>query len=130
MLDPIILSAKYPVVDWESQNLGNVDMEDLYVYKIIKADGNTSYHKSLSSNAQKMFISLLMDGHLDLLSYNASREFGFLPSRKCCKKMFEWKLEAEAGESQWHLSSQVYKSQWKNEEVYEYISWLCLWSLQ
>ncbi|GJY08628.1 hypothetical protein Tco_0375682 [Tanacetum coccineum] len=48
-VDPKILSAKYPIVDWESQNLGNVDMEDLHVYKIIRADRNTSYHKSLSS---------------------------------------------------------------------------------
>ncbi|GJR24902.1 hypothetical protein Tco_0973429 [Tanacetum coccineum] len=47
-MDPKILSAKYPLVDWESQNLGSVDMEDLHVYKIIRADGNTSYHKSLS----------------------------------------------------------------------------------
>ncbi|GKA89926.1 hypothetical protein Tco_0811738 [Tanacetum coccineum] len=48
-VDPKILSAKYPIVDWESHNLRNVDMEDLHVYKIIRADGNTSYHKSLSS---------------------------------------------------------------------------------
>ncbi|GJR86937.1 hypothetical protein Tco_0210948 [Tanacetum coccineum] len=48
-MDPKILSAKYPIVDWESQNLGSVDMKDLHVYKIIRADGNTSYHKSLSS---------------------------------------------------------------------------------
>ncbi|GKC07630.1 hypothetical protein Tco_0999240 [Tanacetum coccineum] len=48
-VDPKILSTKYPIVDWESQNLRNVDMEDLHVYKIIRADGNTSYHKSLSS---------------------------------------------------------------------------------
>ncbi|GKB62000.1 hypothetical protein Tco_0918186 [Tanacetum coccineum] len=32
IVDPKILSAKYPIVDWESQNLGNVDMEDLHVY--------------------------------------------------------------------------------------------------
>ncbi|GKD78982.1 hypothetical protein Tco_1341603 [Tanacetum coccineum] len=48
-VNPEILSAKYPIVDWESQILGNVNMEDLHVYKIIRADGNTSYHKSLSS---------------------------------------------------------------------------------
>ncbi|GJX60932.1 hypothetical protein Tco_0292322 [Tanacetum coccineum] len=48
-MDPKILSAKYPIVDWESHNLGNVDMEDLHVYKIIRVDENTSYHKSLSS---------------------------------------------------------------------------------
>ncbi|GJV84576.1 hypothetical protein Tco_1524474 [Tanacetum coccineum] len=32
-VDPKILSAKYPIVDWESQNLRNVDMEDLHVMK-------------------------------------------------------------------------------------------------
>ncbi|GKA60414.1 hypothetical protein Tco_0759821 [Tanacetum coccineum] len=29
-VDLKILSAKYPIVDWESHNLGNVDMEDLH----------------------------------------------------------------------------------------------------
>ncbi|GJT71411.1 hypothetical protein Tco_1030697 [Tanacetum coccineum] len=29
-VDPKILSTKYPIVDWESQNLGNIDMEDLH----------------------------------------------------------------------------------------------------
>ncbi|GKC29154.1 hypothetical protein Tco_1036448 [Tanacetum coccineum] len=31
-------------VDWESQSLGN-----MHVYKIIRADGNTSYHKTFES---------------------------------------------------------------------------------
>ncbi|GKB72966.1 hypothetical protein Tco_0934378 [Tanacetum coccineum] len=48
-VDPEILSTKYPIADWESQNLGRSEVEDLHVYKIIRAYGNTSYHKSLSS---------------------------------------------------------------------------------
>ncbi|GJY24688.1 hypothetical protein Tco_0398346 [Tanacetum coccineum] len=40
-VDPEILSVKYPIVDWESHNLGSVDMEDIHVYKIIRADGFT-----------------------------------------------------------------------------------------
>nr|GEU64882.1 hypothetical protein [Tanacetum cinerariifolium] len=40
-VDPEILSTKYPIVDWESQILWNVDMEDKHVYKIIRANGNT-----------------------------------------------------------------------------------------
>ncbi|GJZ07234.1 hypothetical protein Tco_0541027 [Tanacetum coccineum] len=52
-VDPEILSAKYPIVDWESHNLGSVDMEDLHVYKIIRADRNTNDHKSLSSMLRK-----------------------------------------------------------------------------
>ncbi|GKD81712.1 hypothetical protein Tco_1348551, partial [Tanacetum coccineum] len=62
-VDPKILSAKYPIVDWESQNLGNVDMEDLHVCKIIRADGNTSYHKSLSSMLEKFDRQDLVDLH-------------------------------------------------------------------
>ncbi|GJS30247.1 putative ribonuclease H-like domain-containing protein, partial [Tanacetum coccineum] len=62
-VDPEILSDKYPIVDWESQNLGNVDMEDLHVYKIIRADGNTSYHKSLFSMLRKFDRQDLVDLH-------------------------------------------------------------------
>ncbi|GJV53796.1 hypothetical protein Tco_1449537 [Tanacetum coccineum] len=47
----------------ESQNLRNVDMEDLHVYKIIRADGNTSYHKSLSSMLRKFDRQDLVDLH-------------------------------------------------------------------
>ncbi|GJS69570.1 uncharacterized mitochondrial protein-like protein [Tanacetum coccineum] len=53
-VDPELLSVKYPIVDWESQNLGSVDMEDIHVYKIIRADGNTSYHKTFSSMLRKL----------------------------------------------------------------------------
>ncbi|GJR85372.1 hypothetical protein Tco_0209383 [Tanacetum coccineum] len=34
IVDPMILSAKYPIVDWESQNLGNVDME-IYIQDLV-----------------------------------------------------------------------------------------------
>nr|GEZ50492.1 hypothetical protein [Tanacetum cinerariifolium] len=54
---------KYPIVVWESQNFRNVDMEDLHVYKIIKADKNTSYHKSLSSMLRKVNRQDLVDLH-------------------------------------------------------------------
>ncbi|GJX06046.1 hypothetical protein Tco_0193978 [Tanacetum coccineum] len=36
-MDLEILSAKYPIVDWESQNLGSVDMEDLH-RKFVRQD--------------------------------------------------------------------------------------------
>ncbi|GJR23284.1 putative ribonuclease H-like domain-containing protein [Tanacetum coccineum] len=51
-VDPEILSVKYPIVDWESQNLGSVDMEDIHIYKIIRADGNTILTKSGNGNPQ------------------------------------------------------------------------------
>ncbi|GJS40114.1 putative ribonuclease H-like domain-containing protein [Tanacetum coccineum] len=43
-VDPEILHTKFPKVDWESQSLGN-----MHAYKIIRADGNTSYHKTFKS---------------------------------------------------------------------------------
>nr|GEV55392.1 reverse transcriptase domain-containing protein [Tanacetum cinerariifolium] len=58
-----ILSTKYPIVNWESQMLGNVDMEDKHVYKIIIANRNTSYHKSLSSMLRKFDRQDMVDLH-------------------------------------------------------------------
>nr|GEU41770.1 uncharacterized mitochondrial protein AtMg00810-like [Tanacetum cinerariifolium] len=62
-VDQEILSTNYPRVDWESQISGNVDMEDLHVYKIIKANGNTIYHKSLSIMLRKFDRQDLVDLH-------------------------------------------------------------------
>ncbi|GKD75318.1 hypothetical protein Tco_1333600, partial [Tanacetum coccineum] len=43
-VDPEVLHTKFPIVDWESQSSGN-----MHVYKIIRADRNTSYHKTFES---------------------------------------------------------------------------------
>ncbi|GJV13796.1 hypothetical protein Tco_1355337 [Tanacetum coccineum] len=61
-VDPKILSVKYPIIDWESQNLGSLDMEDIHVYKIIRADENTSYHKTFSKG-----YNLLLWGDLKVM---------------------------------------------------------------
>nr|GFD50463.1 hypothetical protein [Tanacetum cinerariifolium] len=63
-VNPEILSTKYHIVDWESYILWNVNMEDKHVYKIIRANGNTSYHKSLSSILRKSDIQDLVDLHI------------------------------------------------------------------
>ncbi|GJR46674.1 uncharacterized mitochondrial protein-like protein [Tanacetum coccineum] len=62
-VDPEILSVRYPIVDWESHNLGSVDMEDIHVYKIIRTDRNTSYHKTFSSMLRGFDRQDLMDLH-------------------------------------------------------------------
>ncbi|GJZ74982.1 hypothetical protein Tco_0639447 [Tanacetum coccineum] len=62
-MDPVLLSVKYPIVDWESQNLGSIDMEDIHVYKIVRADRNTSYHKTFSSMLREFNKQDLMDLH-------------------------------------------------------------------
>ncbi|GJW48490.1 putative ribonuclease H-like domain-containing protein [Tanacetum coccineum] len=80
-VDPEILSVKYPIVDWESQNLGSVDMEDIHVYKIIRADGNTSYHKIFSSMLRKFDRQDLMDLHrlvMKRFEYNTPEGYNLL----------------------------------------------------
>nr|GEU39419.1 hypothetical protein [Tanacetum cinerariifolium] len=121
-VDPEILSTKYPIVDWESQILGNVDMEDKHVYKIIRANGNTSYHKSLSSMLRKFDRQDLVDLHkLVMKNFKDNTPKGyklllwgdlkvmFEPNaedeiwkkrypliKELLEKMLNWKLKAEA----------------------------------
>ncbi|GJY32347.1 hypothetical protein Tco_0415842 [Tanacetum coccineum] len=99
-VDLEILYAKYLIVDWESQNLGNVDMEDLHVYKIIRADGNTSYHKSLFSMLRKFNRQDLVDLHRLVMkrfednTLEVEKRYPLI--KEMLEKMLNWKLEAEA----------------------------------
>ncbi|GKE31370.1 hypothetical protein Tco_1450692, partial [Tanacetum coccineum] len=43
------LSRKYPIVDFEYQLLGRMEAKDMDVYKLIKADGSSSYHGSIQA---------------------------------------------------------------------------------
>ncbi|GJT29194.1 reverse transcriptase domain-containing protein [Tanacetum coccineum] len=45
IVDPEVLHTKFPIVDWKPQSLGN-----MHVYKIIRADRNTSYHKTFENH--------------------------------------------------------------------------------
>ncbi|GKB48976.1 ribonuclease H-like domain-containing protein [Tanacetum coccineum] len=119
IVDLEILSAKYPIVDWESQNLGS----DIHVYKIIRADGNTSYHKTFSSMLRKLDRQDLMDLHRLAMKWfedNAPEGYNlflwgdlkimFEPNaedevwiekkypliKETLQKMLNWRLEAEA----------------------------------
>ncbi|GJR59362.1 hypothetical protein Tco_1501524 [Tanacetum coccineum] len=38
------LSRKFPIVNWEYQLLGKMEAKDMYVYKLTRADGSSSYH--------------------------------------------------------------------------------------
>nr|GEV39166.1 hypothetical protein [Tanacetum cinerariifolium] len=98
-VDPEILSTKYPIVDWESQNLGNVDMEDVHVYKIIQANGNIIYHKSLSSMLRKFDRHDLLDLHrlvIRRFEDNTPKEKRYPLIKEMLEKLLNWKLEAEA----------------------------------
>ncbi|GJR19219.1 hypothetical protein Tco_0967746, partial [Tanacetum coccineum] len=52
------MHTRYPIVDWESQSLGSE-----HVYKIIRADGNTSYHKTFESMLKRFDRQDLVDLH-------------------------------------------------------------------
>nr|GEV08803.1 retrotransposon protein, putative, unclassified [Tanacetum cinerariifolium] len=72
-------------------NLGNVDMEDLHVYMIIRANGNISYHKSLSSMLRKFDRQDLVDLHRLVMKGfkdNTPKGYNLLLSRDL-KVMFE-----------------------------------------
>ncbi|GJZ02335.1 hypothetical protein Tco_0520296, partial [Tanacetum coccineum] len=124
IVDPDILSVKYPIVDWESQNIGSVDMEDIHVYKIIRADGNTSYHKTFSSMLKKFdrqnlldlhrFVmkrvhSLLMDGTLTCFNMLVEKRYPLI--KEMLKKMLNWKLKAEAESTMAFKLLKFFKSQ-------------------
>ncbi|GJX59220.1 hypothetical protein Tco_0290610, partial [Tanacetum coccineum] len=38
------LSRKFPIVNWEYPLLGKIEEKDMYVYKLTRADGSSSYH--------------------------------------------------------------------------------------
>ncbi|GJY92890.1 hypothetical protein Tco_0508672 [Tanacetum coccineum] len=98
-------------------------MEDLHVYKIIRADGNTIYHKSLSSILRKFNRQDLVDFHRLVMKrfedttpkgYNlllwGDLKVMFEPNaedeiwiekrypliKELLQKMLNWKLEVEA----------------------------------
>nr|GEW27877.1 hypothetical protein [Tanacetum cinerariifolium] len=99
IVDLEILSTKYPIVDWESQILGNVDTKDVHVYKIIKVNENTSYHKSLSSMLRKIDGQDLVDLHrlvMKRFEDNTLEEKMYPLIKEMLEKMLNWKLEAEA----------------------------------
>ncbi|GKA65464.1 hypothetical protein Tco_0765171, partial [Tanacetum coccineum] len=98
-VDPEILSDNYHIVDWESQNLRSVDMEDIHVYKIIRADRNTSYHKTFSSMLRKFNKQDLMDLHrlvMKRIGLCMLVEKRYPLIKEMLKKMLNWNLEAEA----------------------------------
>ncbi|GJV00156.1 hypothetical protein Tco_1329426 [Tanacetum coccineum] len=69
-MDPINLSAKYPIVDWESQNLGSVDIEESKWFEDTTPEG----YNLLLWGDLKLWSSYITDGwYFDLLRH-ASRE--------------------------------------------------------
>ncbi|GKC41104.1 hypothetical protein Tco_1058826 [Tanacetum coccineum] len=43
------LSRRFPIVNWEYKLLGNVDANDMFVYKLTRANGSSSYHRDMQA---------------------------------------------------------------------------------
>ncbi|GJR00832.1 putative nucleotidyltransferase, ribonuclease H [Tanacetum coccineum] len=105
IVDPEILHTKYPIVDWESQSLGS-----MHVYKIIRADGNTSYHKNFESMLKIFDRQDLVDLHrLVMKRFENNTPEGYnLMLWGDLKTMFEPNAEDEV---------------WSNQQDWTLISW-------
>ncbi|GJR27767.1 putative ribonuclease H-like domain-containing protein [Tanacetum coccineum] len=101
------LSRKFPIVNWEYQLLGKMEAKDMYVYKLTRADGSSSYHgdtqaflrrldrqdlNDLYRLVQERFQDHPLEGH-DLLLWGYLRMI-FYPDEKdeLWMNQLDWKL--------------------------------------
>ncbi|GJT87511.1 hypothetical protein Tco_1069228 [Tanacetum coccineum] len=96
-VDPKILSVKYPIVDWKSQNLGSVDMEDIHTR--LNGFALIGDKKDWTLISWKLYEncgvhSLLMDGTLTCFNMLVEKRYPLI--KEMLKKMLNWKLKAEA----------------------------------
>ncbi|GJU39333.1 hypothetical protein Tco_1192290 [Tanacetum coccineum] len=111
------LSKKFPIVNWEYQLLGKMEEKDMYVYKLTRADGSSSYHgdtqaflrrldrqdlNDLYRLVQERFQDHPLEGH-DLLLWGDLRMI-FDPDEKDKRwinqldwKLLRWKLYENCG---------------------------------
>ncbi|GJT92914.1 putative ribonuclease H-like domain-containing protein [Tanacetum coccineum] len=111
------LSRRFPIVNWEYKLLGNVDAKDMYVYKLTRADGSSSYHGDMQAFlrrldrqdlndlyrlVQERFQDHPLEGH-DLLLWGDLRML-FDPDEKdelwmnqLDWKLLKWKLHENCG---------------------------------
>ncbi|GKC87415.1 hypothetical protein Tco_1148064 [Tanacetum coccineum] len=111
------LSRRFPIVNWEYKLLGNVDAKDMYVYKLTRADGSSSYHGDMQAFlrrldrqdlndlyrlVQERFQDHPLEGH-DLLLWGDLRML-FNPDEKdelwmnqLDWKLLKWKLHENCG---------------------------------
>ncbi|GKD87076.1 hypothetical protein Tco_1358230 [Tanacetum coccineum] len=48
------LSRRFHIVYWEYKLLGNADAKDMYVYKLTRADGSSSYHGDMQAFLRRL----------------------------------------------------------------------------
>ncbi|GJS49390.1 putative ribonuclease H-like domain-containing protein [Tanacetum coccineum] len=55
------LSKRFPIVNWEYKLLGNMDAKDVYVYKLTRAGGSSSYHGDMQAFLRRLDMQDLND---------------------------------------------------------------------
>ncbi|GJR00276.1 hypothetical protein Tco_0523260 [Tanacetum coccineum] len=53
-INPEVLSAKYPIVDWEYLLLGRMEAKDMKVYKITRVDKSASYYGEIQDFLRRL----------------------------------------------------------------------------
>ncbi|GJT84475.1 putative reverse transcriptase domain-containing protein [Tanacetum coccineum] len=91
-MDYEVLDMKYPIVEWESQILGNFGENEKHVYKITRADGNSKYYLNISRMLETFDrddgdLKVLVDPKEDDNIWKNQQEW----------KMISWKLYETCG---------------------------------
>ncbi|GKE11046.1 hypothetical protein Tco_1414597 [Tanacetum coccineum] len=55
------LSRGFPIVNWEYKLLGNVDAKEMYVYKLTRVNGSSSYHRDMQAFLRRLDSQYLND---------------------------------------------------------------------
>ncbi|GKB03226.1 hypothetical protein Tco_0831315 [Tanacetum coccineum] len=83
------LSRRFPIVNWEYKLLGNVDVKDIYVYKLTRADGSSSYHGDMQAFLRRLDRQDLNDLYMMLFNPDEKDE---LWMNQLDWKLLKWKL--------------------------------------
>ncbi|GJW36477.1 hypothetical protein Tco_0059397 [Tanacetum coccineum] len=82
---PEFLSVRYPIVNWEYQLLGRMEITDMEVYKLTRVDETVSFHGGVHS-------VFLIDTPMEI---NMLVEKKYPLKKEILEKMINLKLQAE-----------------------------------
>ncbi|GJR48990.1 hypothetical protein Tco_1317093 [Tanacetum coccineum] len=99
------LSKRFPIVNWEYKLLGNVDTKDMYIYKLTRAYGSSSYHGDMQAFLRRLDMqdlndlyscevhTLFMDGTPIEINMLVEKKYPLI--KELLEKMLNLQLEAE-----------------------------------
>ncbi|GJV33681.1 hypothetical protein Tco_1394081 [Tanacetum coccineum] len=99
------LSRKFPIVNWEYQLLGKMEEKDMYVYKLTRADGSSSYHGDTQAFLRRLdrqdlndlysygVHTLVMDGKPMEINMLVEKKYPLI--KELLEKMLNLQLEAK-----------------------------------